>query len=398
MHHVSLARVFRRIVLLSLPGSAIAVGTACSGTVHDSSSTDAPGAGGSTTESGGSMNALTGGATNAMGGATNAMGGGAGGTTAGGGMAGYGGPDSYGLAFGGGVTFDGGAAFNSCGDRLPAPNEFPPCSAFARCISLEGIKLPPSDASMPVYSRTECTPLCGSSGWISCAPVIVHGARMLKCNQDCTGRRPPGLVPSLAIVGPVLGAYFAEMAQLEAASIDAFRLLRDELAHHRAPRALVRAAERAIRDEVRHTRLTLALARRHGGDFRLPVVEKMPLRTLEAIAVDNAVEGCVRETFGALVATYQSRAAMDPSIRGVMKRIARDETRHAALAHDIDGWIRGRLDRAARARVEAARLAATETLLAREDQLGFGERRALGLPTQSEARELLQAMTVAIAA
>lgn len=81
-----------------------------------------------------------------------------------------------------------------------------------------------------------------------------------------------------------------------------------------------------------------------------------------------------------------------------MKRIARDETRHAALAHDIDGWIRGRLDRAARARVEAARRDATEALLAREDELGFVERRALGLPTRGEARELLRAMTVAMAA
>jgi hypothetical protein len=251
---------------------------------------------------------------------------------------------------------------------------------------------------MPIYFRTECQSLCGSGNWFSCGVVTVHGARMLRCSPDCTGRRPPGLLPSLVAARPALGAYFAEMAQLEAASIEAFRLLRDELAHHRAPRGLVRAAERAIRDEIRHTRLTLALARRHGGEFRPPVVTKVPLRSLEAIAMDNAVEGCVRETFGALVATYQSRAAMDPSIRAVMKRIARDETRHAALAHDIDRWVRGRLDRATRARVEAARWAATEALLASEDEPSFADRRTLGLPTRTEAQHLLHAMTTALAA
>jgi hypothetical protein len=220
----------------------------------------------------------------------------------------------------------------------------------------------------------------------------------MRCNQDCTGRRPPGLEAGLPAVGPALGAYFAEMAQLEAASIVAFRLLRDELVRHRAPRALVRAAERARRDEIRHTRLTLALARRYGGEFSPPVVTKLPLRSLEAIATDNAIEGCVRETFGALLATFQSLTAEDPVIKAVMERIARDETRHAALAHDVDAWMKSRLDRNARARVDAARSAATEELLARDVEPGRGLRSALGLPTRNETRRLARAMTSALAA
>ena len=53
------------------------------------------------------------------------------------------------------------------------------------------------------------------------------------------------------------------------------------------------------------------------------------MRELEAIAIENAVEGCVRESFGALLATWQAKTAGDARVRAAMKRIARDETRHA---------------------------------------------------------------------
>jgi len=56
-----------------------------------------------------------------------------------------------------------------------------------------------------------------------------------------------------------------------------------------------------------------------------------------------AVEGCVRETFGALEATFQAKNANDPQIRRVMRRIAEDETRHAALAWRVAAWIEPRL-------------------------------------------------------
>jgi demethoxyubiquinone hydroxylase (CLK1/Coq7/Cat5 family) len=55
-------------------------------------------------------------------------------------------------------------------------------------------------------------------------------------------------------------------------------------------------------------------------------------RSLEAIALDNVSEGCVRELYGALVATYQARVARDPEVRAVVTRIAREETQHAALS------------------------------------------------------------------
>lgn len=216
---------------------------------------------------------------------------------------------------------------------------------------------------------------------------------MIRCQPDCSGRRPEGLMPSRPSEGPPLGAYFAEMAWLEAASVHAFRNLRAELVAHRAPRSLVRAAERAARDEVRHARMTRALARRHGGTWQEPVVCEQSPRDLEAMAIENAAEGCVRETFGALIATRQAAAANDPVIRAAMARIARDETRHAALAHAVDGWAQRRLNAAARARVAAARRSAADALRADAADPDTVFRAALGLPTAAEARALAARMT-----
>src|SRR5207244_7659366 len=122
---------------------------------------------------------------------------------------------------------------------------------------------------------------------------------------------------------------FAEMARLEAASVVAFRTLARELAFHRAPKRLVRAAERAARDEIRHARAMTALARRHGVNVVIDDIPSPPIRDLESIARENAVEGCVHETWGALLAHHQAMTGADPLVRTVMARIARGEKQHA---------------------------------------------------------------------
>ena len=168
----------------------------------------------------------------------------------------------------------------------------------------------------------------------------------------CEGRRPEGFCGEE-------DEHFAVASQLEAASVFAFARLARELRHHRAPRKLIAAARRSRRDEVRHARATAALARR-----RVPRVAAGPMhvRALEEIAIENAVEGCVRETFGAATAWWRALHARDANVRATYLRIARDETRHAALAHHIDGWVRARLSRSARERVAAARAEAVARL------------------------------------
>jgi hypothetical protein len=85
-------------------------------------------------------------------------------------------------------------------------------------------------------------------------------------------------------------------------------------------------------------------------------------RSLEAIAIENAAEGCVRETWGAVIALWQTNTAADPEVRAVFAQIAKDEARHAALAWAVDEWVRPLLDDDARARVDAAREAAAQEL------------------------------------
>lgn len=86
------------------------------------------------------------------------------------------------------------------------------------------------------------------------------------------------------------GAWLAEMARLEAASVFAFDRLARELVAHRAPPTLVAAARRAERDELRHARIARALARRWGHPPEVVTAAPLPVRGLRAIAEENAIE------------------------------------------------------------------------------------------------------------
>ncbi|HMI91802.1 MAG TPA: ferritin-like domain-containing protein [Polyangiales bacterium] len=217
---------------------------------------------------------------------------------------------------------------------------------------------------------------------------------LLPTTGMCEGRRPEGLLSQhRAGSRSRLGEHFARMAHMEAASVDAFEVIAAELAQHRAPRALVAWAKRAAADEVRHAELTAALARRFGGQPSKPLVAPRPLRTLEALALDNAIEGCVRECFGAAVGCYQAQTAADPEIAAAMAVIAEDETRHAALAFELAAWIHDRLDAGARARVDAARARAVARLRAELACAADGaERAALGFPDAAAALRLHDAL------
>ncbi|RKH13546.1 hypothetical protein D7V97_05495 [Corallococcus sp. CA053C] len=218
----------------------------------------------------------------------------------------------------------------------------------------------------------------------------------------CEGRRPEGLCSDGAVAGgaPELGALFAKMAHLEAASVPAFERLADELSAHGAPERLVRAARRSAGEEVRHARVMEALAVRHGAAMPELTVAPFQHRSLEALALENAVEGCVRETFGALLAQWQARCAEDAAVRESLGTIAPDELRHAELSWAIDAWALGRLSSEARARVEAAR---SEAWLALERDaeaslLPGAVARTSGLPSAQVARRLVRELARALTA
>ena len=215
----------------------------------------------------------------------------------------------------------------------------------------------------------DCMPYCWPAAGSRTCEIEYADPRYFCCccnEGSCcnTGRRPATL---LARAHPpragVLGSYFREVSRLEAASIEAFRLFGVESRAHGAPREIWTRARRAARDERRHARLTGALARRFGGAPERPRYGATPeVRSLEAFALENAVEGCVRETYGALVGLWQARRAGDRGIALVMRGIADDEVRHAELSWDVASWVEPRLSRAARARVVDARANAFDEL------------------------------------
>lgn len=175
--------------------------------------------------------------------------------------------------------------------------------------------------------------------------------------------------PQYANESNELGKLLARMATLEAEAVPAFRRLAHELAAFGAPRKLRRRASRSRKDEERHARTMTSLARRHGC-LPASVVEPpqgLPLRSLEEVALENAIEGCIRETYGAWNAVKQSREARDAELRATMKRIAGDELRHAELAWEIHAWAMKRLDEQQRARIVLAMRATWNELVTKHE-------------------------------
>ena len=222
--------------------------------------------------------------------------------------------------------------------------------------------------------------------------------------QLCPGSCGSGRFPAAAANTPAFGGtpprpsradWFRAMARLEAASVVAFQELARELEAHRAPRSLVDAAWRARDDEVRHATLTASLA--GSSNDATHEFEATLGRSLEALAMLNASEGCVRETFGALVATHQAHHAADTRVRSALAEIAADECRHAELAWKLRAWFDGRLDAPARARVARAERVAWASL---EESLAHGppDRLAadIGWPSRASSQYLFCALQRAL--
>jgi hypothetical protein len=202
-----------------------------------------------------------------------------------------------------------------------------------------------------------------------------NGQKRIQCTPQRQwhrrGRLPAG-VDAPAPVEEGAGAWAAYAAFLEDASVHAFGLLARDLEAQGAPSSLVSRCRAARRDEIEHAREMRAIARKLGTEpERAPVIAR-PSASLEAIALENAVEGCVLETFAALAAVVDADRESDRATRRTLLTIAVDECRHAQLSWDIAAWAERRLDEAARARVRAARNEAIEQLVeaVRSSELG----------------------------
>jgi hypothetical protein len=267
----------------------------------------------------------------------------------------------------------------------PSPDEPP----YEGCNLYLGIcpEVCPAQTLFCLLSPVSCT---DAGVFLSDAEVIVD------CVGQCgiAGRPPRGLrSPGRQKGATPLGAHFATMAHMEAASVRAFRDLERSLAAHGAPVRLRRAARRAAADERRHARVARRLALRFGGAKLRVRVAPVAAPSLVELLEDDAAAGCVDETFAALLATWQASHATDPCVRRAMGAIAADETRHAALAWEVLHWGLPRLDEPDRARVLRAMDAALARLGDRAGTLPDGARAIAGNPTRAEERRLARQLS-----
>ena len=209
---------------------------------------------------------------------------------------------------------------------------FMPSECAALCLQLDGVQGPDagvSDSGSADAGAQSIDPSFALRATITCA---FESSDILSCTYQgqtvCTGSScviPPcaiaGRLPDALVASrphgarDLVSAWLASTAHLEAAAVPAFEDLAEELALHGAPRGLSLAARRSADDERRHARVVGALARRVG--IAPPPVERRARepRELFAVALDNAMEGTVREAHAALIAAHQGEHARSAEVR-----------------------------------------------------------------------------------
>lgn len=196
-------------------------------------------------------------------------------------------------------------------------------------------------------------------GWCNYSASATDTKIYYYCGVCGVGRVPDGTASCPR--GATVGERLAMQAYYEAASVIAFRRLANVLAREGAPAPLVARARRAAEEEKRHARLFARLARSRGAVVATPSIPEAE-ESLFALALENAREGQVRETYGALVAMHQGEHAADPELRAAFASIAGDEIAHAELSWDLAAWFATRLSASERAALEEARADALSTL------------------------------------
>ena len=120
--------------------------------------------------------------------------------------------------------------------------------------------------------------------------------------------------------------------------------------------------------------------------------------TAVGVAIENAVEGCVGETWAALLAAWQAESSEDPELRSTMRAVAEEEARNAQHAWCVAAWLDGMLDERDRGKVHAAR---DQAVLELEREIAEGGAYAegdalLGLPSAAQARALLRELCTSL--
>jgi hypothetical protein len=164
-----------------------------------------------------------------------------------------------------------------------------------------------------------------------------------------SGWRDGDTRPDTASLSPgardALAAFWTDAARAEHASIPAFSRLALTLVALGAPADLVEAAHRAALQEIEHARLSFALAEAYAGRSIAPGpirelarARAVTASSLDELARESLLEGCLLEGLAAAVAWTALARAQDQAVRRALTIIARDESSHAELAWRILAW------------------------------------------------------------
>jgi hypothetical protein len=164
-----------------------------------------------------------------------------------------------------------------------------------------------------------------------------------------SGWRGDDARPDAASLSPgaraALAAFWTDAARAEHASIPAFSRLALTLVALGAPADLVEAAHRAALQEIEHARLSFALAEAYAGRSIAPGSMRALARaravtasSLDELARESLLEGCLFEGLAAAVARAALASAQDQAVSRALAIIARDESSHAELAWRILAW------------------------------------------------------------
>lgn len=235
--------------------------------------------------------------------------------------------------------------------------------------------------------ETLCDPVAKATGrtttFFSCWTAAEDGGSSVRvgCATCAVGRRPAGLGEVEGeSCGDAIADALSEMARIEAASVHAFRRLETALARLDAPSPLRARARAAARDEIRHARIVSRLARARGGARKRVCIEQTEITTYD-LALENAVEGCVKETLGVAYLAHQAEHAKDPELRAMAEQLYEDELAHATLSWDLVAVFDAHLDPAQKQAIRAAQARALEEVVSEASSLDPRVRRAFGVPS-----------------
>ena len=208
------------------------------------------------------------------------------------------------------------------------------------------------------------------------------------CTKIVPGRMPNGLQTghNQATAQNSIARYLADMTTMETAAITAFKYLVKELKAYGAPSSLIAHAQLAVEEEQRHAEMAGLLAAAHQAEVSEILVADFALRSLFEIALENAIEGCINETFAAACGLWQSEHAQMPVFKEVIAHITDEEMGHAALSWEIHEWLMPQLTSSQQQSINNAQAEAVETLITNFKQKGDpAQQLAFGLPDKTGA-------------